>query len=170
MLWPWWQRFSSSSEDRYRLRRVSQMLFVCYNLLNNQNIPLNRKQWKKGLLIGNLRRTFCPWPDWSSINVSSKLSLTYVGNVNYYVSVHHPIPTRANREDLGIFQNKSLSSPFNYWVSRYILFLAKLNARGRPFWRVQRGGSHCDITPVVVNGQFWDAFIRSQAKEKPSFP
>ena len=30
---------------------------------------------------------------WTSIDISSKLSLTYGGNVNYYKSVHHPIPT-----------------------------------------------------------------------------
>ena len=29
---------------------------------------------------------------WKSIDLSSKLSLTYGGNVNYYKSVHHPIP------------------------------------------------------------------------------
>ena len=29
----------------------------------------------------------------TNINLSSKLSLTCVGNVNYYKSVHHPIPT-----------------------------------------------------------------------------
>ena len=29
----------------------------------------------------------------TSIDLSSKLSLTYGGNVNYYKSVHHPIPT-----------------------------------------------------------------------------
>ena len=28
---------------------------------------------------------------WASIDLSSKLSLTYGGNVNYYKSVHHPI-------------------------------------------------------------------------------
>ena len=30
---------------------------------------------------------------WTSIYLSSNLSLTYRGNVNYYKSVHHPIPT-----------------------------------------------------------------------------
>ena len=29
---------------------------------------------------------------WKSIDLSSKLSLTNGGNVNYYKSVHHPIP------------------------------------------------------------------------------
>ena len=31
--------------------------------------------------------------EWTSIGLSSKLSLTCGGNVNYYESVHHPIPT-----------------------------------------------------------------------------
>ena len=70
--------------------------------------------------------------EWASIDLSSKLSLTCRGNVNYYESVHHPIPTRGNMEHPGNFQSKSVSSPFNL-VCRYILFLAKLKRRGRPF-------------------------------------
>ena len=31
--------------------------------------------------------------EWISIDLSSKLSLTCGGSVNYYKSVHHPIPT-----------------------------------------------------------------------------
>ena len=31
--------------------------------------------------------------EWASIELSSKLSLTCGGNINYYKSVHHPIPT-----------------------------------------------------------------------------
>ena len=31
--------------------------------------------------------------EWTSIDLSSKPSLTCGGNVNYYKSVHHPIPT-----------------------------------------------------------------------------
>ena len=45
--------------------------------------------------------------------ISHELSLTCGGNVNYYKSVHHPIPTRENREHPGNFQNKSVSSAFN---------------------------------------------------------
>ena len=50
---------------------------------------------------------------WKSIDLSYKLSLTCGGNVSYYKSVHHPIPTRGNREHPGNFQNKSVSSPFS---------------------------------------------------------
>ena len=31
--------------------------------------------------------------EWTNINLSSKLFLTCGGNVNYYRSGHHPIPT-----------------------------------------------------------------------------
>ena len=52
------------------------------------------------------------------------------GNVNCYKSVHHVIPTRENREHPSNLQNKSVSSAFN-WISRYILFLAKLKGARR---------------------------------------
>ena len=51
--------------------------------------------------------------EWKSIDLSHELSLTYWGNVNYYKSVHQPIPSRENREHPGNFQNKSVSSDFN---------------------------------------------------------
>ena len=48
-----------------------------------------------------------------SIDISYKISLIYWGNVNYYQSVHHPIPIQGYKEHPGNFQNKSVSSPFN---------------------------------------------------------
>ena len=51
--------------------------------------------------------------EWKSIDLSYELSLTCWGNVNYYKSVHHPIPTRENKENPGSFQNKSVSSAFS---------------------------------------------------------
>ena len=36
--------------------------------------------------------------EWKSIDLSYKLFVKCGGNVNYYKSVHHPIPTRENRE------------------------------------------------------------------------
>ena len=39
--------------------------------------------------------------------------LLHVGVMLYYKSVHHPIPTRENREHPGNFQNKSVSSAFS---------------------------------------------------------
>ena len=61
------------------------------------------------------------------IDLSSKLSLTCGVNVNYYKSVHHPIPT----QHPGNFQNKSVSSLFNS-VSRYIM--SRGARRGNAFW------------------------------------
>ena len=51
--------------------------------------------------------------EWTSVDLSSELSPTCEGNVNYYKNVHHPIPTRGNREYPGNFQNKSISSPIS---------------------------------------------------------
>ena len=77
--------------------------------------------------------------EWKSIDLSSKLCLTCGGNNNYYKSVHQPIPTCENREHSESVQNKSISSPFS-WVSRYILFLAKLKWRRGPFLEGARRG------------------------------
>ena len=59
--------------------------------------------------------------EWKSIDLSHELSLTCGGNVNYYKSVHQPIPTRENREHPGNFQNKSVSSAFNRVLPFYSL-------------------------------------------------
>ena len=42
---------------------------------------------------------------WTSIDLSSKLSLTYGGNVNYYKSVNNPIPTLLSVEFPDIFSS-----------------------------------------------------------------
>ena len=70
--------------------------------------------------------------EWKSIDLSYELPFICGGNINYYKSVLHPIPSRENREHPSNFQNKSVSSACN-WVSRYILFLGKQKGRGRPF-------------------------------------
>ena len=59
--------------------------------------------------------------EWKSIDLSHELSLTCGGNVNYYKSVHHPIPTHENRKHPGSFQNKSGNSAFNSVLSCYFL-------------------------------------------------
>ena len=51
--------------------------------------------------------------EWKNIDLSYELSLTCGGNVKYYESVHHPIPTDDKREHHGNFHNKSVSSAFN---------------------------------------------------------
>ena len=44
---------------------------------------------------------------------SFELSLTCGFNVNYYKSVHYPIPARENSGHPGNFQNKPVTSAFN---------------------------------------------------------
>ena len=51
--------------------------------------------------------------EWKSIDLCLELFVIFWVNVNYYKSVHLPIPTRENREHPGNFQNKSVSSAFN---------------------------------------------------------
>ena len=58
LIWLWCQRFWGSSEDRYRSKRLLQMLFVCYNLLNNQNISINNSEERLvTYLLRHLRRS-----------------------------------------------------------------------------------------------------------------
>ena len=51
--------------------------------------------------------------EWASIDLSSKLSLTCGGNVNYFKSVLHSISTRENKEHPSNFQNKPVSCPIS---------------------------------------------------------
>ena len=84
-------------------------------------------------------------------------------NVNCYKSVHHPIPTPGNREHFGSFQNKSVSSRFN-WVSSYILFLPKQKGRERPFLRCARRGTALWDYPqeylVVIRDEKVSPFVK----------
>ena len=79
---------------------------------------------------------------------------TYRGNVNYYKSVHHPIPTPplGTGSTLSFFENKSVNSLFNC-VSRYIFFFPKLKGKERPFGRVQEGGPHCNIMTWLIRDE-----------------
>ena len=69
-----------------------------------------------------------------SIDLSSKPSLTYGGNGNYYKKNWSSCSYSAcgNREKPDNFQNKSVDSHF-IWVFRYILFLPKLKGKEKPF-------------------------------------
>ena len=44
--------------------------------------------------------------EWKNIDLSRELSLTCEDNVNYYKSVHRPIPTRENKEHFGNLQSQ----------------------------------------------------------------
>ena len=78
------------------------------------------------------RKTFL---EWTSINLSSKLSLTCRGNINYNKSVHYPILALKSH-----FQNKSVSSLFN-WMCKYVFFSAKVKEEERPFLEGARRGA-----------------------------
>ena len=60
--------------------------------------------------------------------------LNMAGNVNHQQSIYHPLSTLlvGIGDTLAPFLNKSVSLFFK-WVSRYILFLAKLKGRGKIF-------------------------------------
>ena len=58
---------------------------------------------------------------WKSIDLSHELSFIYGGNVNYYKSVHLRIPAREKSKHPGNFQNKSVSSAFNWVLPFYFL-------------------------------------------------
>ena len=80
--------------------------------------------------------------EWTRLDFSSKLSLTHGGNVTIIkCSSSYSYSACGNREHPGNFQNKSVSSLFN-WVSRYIFFLVKLKTTERPFFERPRRG--CD--------------------------
>ena len=102
---------------------------------------------------------------WTSIDLSSKLSLTCVGNVNYFkkFSSSYSCSACGNREHPGNFQNKSVSSPFS-WMSSYILFLAKLKRRGRSFLEGARRGAPLWDYPqehlVVIRDEKVSPFVK----------
>ena len=77
-----------------------------------------------------------------SFNITShNIYLLHVA-VMLTITSSYSYSASGNKEHPGNFQNKSVSSIFN-WVSGYILFLAKLKEF---FWRVQEGGPDCEIT------------------------
>ena len=67
---------------------------------------------------------------WKSIDLSHELSLTCGGNVNYYKSVHEPIPTHENREHPSNFQSESVSSAL---MSYYAILLYYFSASKQNF-------------------------------------
>ena len=58
-------------------------------------------------------KTFLERKSIDSHGISLCSLTTCGGNVNYYKSVHQPIPTPENRENPSNFQSESVSSGFN---------------------------------------------------------
>ena len=69
---------------------------------------------------GQTERRSKSFLEWENIDLSHE-SHTCGDNVNYYKSVHQPIPTGENREHPGNFQNKSVSSAFKRVLPSYFL-------------------------------------------------
>ena len=103
--------------------------------------------------------------EWKSIDVFYKLPLTCGCNVNYYKNVHHPTPTRGNREHPGNSQKKLVSSPFS-WMSRCILFLTKLKGKGNPFLKGARRRATLLDQPqehlIVIRNEKVSLFLKSE--------
>ena len=103
---------------------------------------------------------------WKSIDLSSKLSLTYEGNVNYYKSVHHPIPILPVGTGTPWQFSKQINKlSFQLSFQIYSL-LAQTKGERKTFsgWRVQKGGPHCEIIPqehlVVMRDEKVSPFVK----------
>ena len=86
--------------------------------------------------------------EWKSIDLFSKVSLKCRGNISYK-SVHHPIPTRGNKEHPSKFQNKSCSKlSFQLNVQVYSL-LGQTEGEGKSFFGGFKKGkvTNYEITP-----------------------
>ena len=72
--------------------------------------------------------------EWTGINLSSKLSLTCEGNVNYYKSLDHPIPTLLDRigNTQAVFKTNQ-QALLLVECPICSLFGQKEGGRGRPF-------------------------------------
>ena len=86
-----------------------------------------------------------PFLERKSIDLSSKLSLPY----GVMLTILMFYSACGNREYSGSFQNKSVSSSFK-WVSKYILSLAKLKGRRRPFFGGCKDGGNTSNAPRAL--------------------
>ena len=85
---------------------------------------------------------------WASINLSSKLSLTYGSNVKYYKSIHHPIPTLPMGNGTPWKFSKQVSKlPFQLSFQTYSLLDQTEGEREALFGRVKQRGPDYEIIP-----------------------
>ena len=72
--------------------------------------------------------------------------------MNYYKSVHHPIPTLpAGTEHPVNFQNKSVNKlSFQLSLEKYYLLAQTEGEKETFFGRVQEGGPYCNIITWLI--------------------
>ena len=87
--------------------------------------------------------------EWTNIELPSKLSLSSGVNVNCYKSVRHHILTVPP----GIGNTLTILLANQYWVSRYILYLAKFRAIGRFLLEGVRSGTTLWEHLVVIRDE-----------------
>ena len=61
-------------------------------------------------VLGQTERRRKAFLEWKSIDLSYELSLTCGDDINYYKSVHHPIPAHKNKEHPNNFHNRLVRS------------------------------------------------------------
>ena len=76
------------------------------------------------------------------------------------------LPLRAEGWGLWILIHTINISMMFFWWFIYLYLLLLFST----FWCFKGLNQRFTKTVVVVNGQFWDTFIQSQSKRKPSFP
>ena len=103
------------------------------------------------LFLAKLKGEGSSFLEEASVDLSSKLSVTYGAHVNHYKSVHHSLFTLLVRIRYTWQVSKQISKLFSKSVSRYILFLAKLKGRGRSFFgECKKGGRFVRLPPKAL--------------------
>ena len=105
-----------------------------------QGIPGSSLKWvpKYILFLAKLKVEGRPFLKLASIDLFSKLPLTYRGYVNDYESVHHPLSTLP----VGIGNTKTVVKKIsNLLFQIYILFLTKLKGERKAFFEGCKKGT-----------------------------
>ena len=115
-----------------------------------QGIPGSSLKWvpKYILFLAKLKVEGRPFLKLASIDLFSKLPLTYRGYVNDYESVHHPLSTLP----VGIGNTKTVVKKISnllFQISVQVYSLLDQTERGEEglFWRVQEGNHIVRLSP-----------------------
>ena len=94
--------------------------------------------------------------EWTSIELSSKLSFTCGVNINYYKSVRHHVLTVPP----GIENTLTITQANQYWAVRYILCLAKFRVIGRFLLEGVRSGATLWEHLAVIRDEKLSPFVK----------